>query len=112
MTTVEWILLIALVIYICLVAVAFKWPRTRENWTKDRKQSVQILMSTVVFLMLFLCLWYISAIVDWPDAIVIIVWAAALTFMGLILVGIFAPQGIKLKFDKKEEKTVTADDDD
>ena len=110
MTIVEWILLIAMIIYVCLIAVAFKFPRTRENWNKERKESLQILMSTFVFLMLFLCLWYVSYVVDWPDAIVIIVWSCAITFVSLILVGIFAPHGIKMKFEKKND-TKTADDD-
>ena len=106
-------MLIAFIIYVCLVAVAFKWPRTRQNWTKDRKESIQIMMSTIVFLMLFFCLWYISATLDWPDAIVIIVWSCFFTLAGLILIGIFAPQGIKLRFDKKKDDNVkTADDDD
>ena len=110
MTTVQWIMLIALIIYVCLIAVAFKFPRTRENWNKERKQSIQILMSGIVFLMLFLCLWYVSYVVDWPDAMVIIFWSCALTFAGLILMGIFVPQGIKLSFEKKKE--TKADDDD
>ncbi|MBU4071315.1 MAG: hypothetical protein KJ773_03980, partial [Candidatus Thermoplasmatota archaeon] len=66
MTNTEWILLIAFIIYICLTAVAFKYPRTREHWTKERKETVQILMSMTVFLMLFFLLWYVSASVDWP----------------------------------------------
>ena len=104
-------MLIAMIIYFCLIAVSIKFPRTRENWDKERKQSIQILMSSIIFIMLFLCLWYISYVVDWPDAIVIIVWSCAFTFVGLILVGIFAPQGIKLKFEKKKDPTVTADED-
>ena len=110
MTTVQWIMIIALIIYVCRIAVAFKFPRTRENWNKERKQSIQILMSGIVFLMLFLCLWYVSYVVDWPDAMVIIFWSCALTFAGLILMGIFVPQGIKLSFEKKKE--TKADDDD
>ena len=110
MTTVQWIMLIALIIYVCLIAVAFKFPRTRENWNKERKQSVQILMSAIVFLMLFLCLWYISYVVDWPDAMVLIFWSCALTFAGLILMGIFVPRGIKLSFEKKKEATDTDDE--
>ena len=111
MTTVQWILLIAIIIYTTLAAIAFKWPRTRENWTRERKESIQLLMSTAVFLMLFLALWYISYVVDWPDAMVIIAWSIFLTFAGLVLIGIFAPQGIKLRFEKKKDPTVTADDD-
>ena len=103
MTDAQWIMLIAAIIYVCLVAVAFKYPRTKENWTKERKESIQLLMSVGVFLMLFFALWYISYVVDWPDAIVIVVWSCVFIFLGLILIGIFAPHGIKLRFDKKKE---------
>ena len=102
MSEIEWILLIAGIIYVCLMAVAFKFPKTRENWTKERKESLQILMSATVFLMLFFALWYISSVVDWPDALVIIVWSCAFTFVGLILVSIFAPRGVKLRLEKKK----------
>ena len=111
MTTVQWILLIAMIVYVCLIAVAFKFPRTRENWNKERKESLQILMSTAVFIMLFLCLWYVSYVVDWPDAIVVIVWSCAFTFVGLILVGIFAPHGVKLNFEKKKEAKTPDEDE-
>ena len=111
MTTVQWILLIAMIIYFSLIAVAFKFPRTRENWHKERKQSIQILMSSIVFIMLFLCLWYVSYVVDWPDAIVIVVWSCALTFVGLVLVGIFAPHGIRMSFEKKKETKAQDEDE-
>lgn len=103
-------MLIAIIIYASLTAVAFKWPRTRENWTRERKESIQLLMSMAVFLLLFFALWYISWVVDWPDAMVIIVWSCAFIFLGLILIGIFAPQGIRFNFEKKNEMK-TADDD-
>lgn len=111
MNLTDWILLIAAIIYVCLVAVAFKFPRTRENWTKERKESLQIAMSVTVFLMLFFLLWYVSSVIDWPDAIVITVWVCAFTFLGLILVGIFAPEGVKLRFDKKQDAKNPDDDD-
>ena len=111
MTPTQWIMLIAAIIYVCLVAVAFKFPRTRENWTKERKESLQIVMSATIFLMLFFLLWYVSSVVDWPDAIVITVWVCAFTFLGLIVVGIFAPEGVKLRFEKKKDVKVPEDED-
>ena len=111
MTPTQWIMLIAAIIYVCLVAVAFKFPRTRENWTKERKESLQIVMSVTIFLMLFFLLWYVSSVVDWPDAIIIAVWVCAFTFLGLILVGIFAPYGVKLRFDKKKDVKIQEDDE-
>jgi small-conductance mechanosensitive channel len=103
MTTTEWILLIALIIYICLTAVAFKYPRTREHWTKERKETVQIIMSATVFLMLFFLLWYVSANVDWPDSVLVTFWVCVFAFAGLVLVGIFAPEGIRMRFEKRKE---------
>ncbi|MDD4307500.1 MAG: hypothetical protein PHU53_01670 [Thermoplasmata archaeon] len=111
MTDTQWILLIAAIVYICLTAVAFKYPRTRENWTRERRESLQIAMSVTVFLMLFFLLWYVSAVVDWPEAITITVWTCAFTFLGLVLVGLFAPQGVRLRFDKKKDAKTPEDDD-
>jgi len=110
MTETQWIMLIAFAIYVCLIGVAFKFPRTRENWHKERKESLQILMSSIVFIMLFFCLWYISYVVDWPDGVIVLMWCCAFTFLGLVLIGIFAPHGVKLSFEKK--KTVKLPDED
>ena len=99
-------MLIAIIVYTALAAVAFKFPRTKDNWTKERKESIQLLMSVTVFVSFFLALWYISYVIDWPDTMTIIWWGAAFTFLGLILIGIFAPQGIKLDFEKKKDAGV------
>jgi len=104
MTDTQWIMLIAIIIYACLAAIAFKFPRTKDNWTKERKESLQLLMSITVFGTFFLALWYISYVVDWPDGLVILVWSCAFIFIALILVGIFAPHGIKVNFEKKKEE--------
>ena len=113
MNLTQWIMLIAAILYICLAAVAFKYPRTRENWTRERRESLQIAMSVTVFLMLFFLLWYVSSVVDWPDAMIITVWVCAFTFVALVLVGLFAPQGVKLRFDKKKKDAgPDADEDD
>ncbi len=104
-------MLIAIIIYTVLAAIAFKFPRTKDNWTKERKESVQLLMSVSVFVTFFLALWYISYVIDWPDAMTLIWWGVVLTFLGLILVGIFAPQGIKLNFEKKKDELKPADDE-
>jgi protein-S-isoprenylcysteine O-methyltransferase Ste14 len=112
MTSTEWILLIAIIVYISLMAVGVKYPRTREHWTKERKETFQILMSATVFLMLFFMLWYVSASVDWPDGVLVTFWVCVFTFAGLVLAGIFAPQGIKLRFEKKKEAKAANEDDD
>ena len=112
MTDTQWIMLIAIIIYVCLAAVAFKFPRTKDNWTKERKESLQLVMSLTVFVTFFLALWYISYVIDWPDTMVLISWGAALTFLGLVLVGIFAPQGIKMNFEKKKDADVPEEPED
>jgi FlaA1/EpsC-like NDP-sugar epimerase len=110
MTAVDWALLVAVIVYICLLAVALRYPRVREHWKRDKRETLQILLSATVFLMLFFLLWYVSASVDWPDAVTVTVWVCAFCFVGLLLVGIFAPHGIRLRFEKKGD-TVTADED-
>ncbi len=111
MTTTDWILLVSFIIYVCLIAVAFKYPRTKENWTKERKQTLQIIMSATVFLMLFFLLWYVSATVEWPDGVLVTFWACVFAFIGLALAGIFAPQGVKMRFEKKKETKPEEDED-
>ena len=106
MTDTQWIMFIAIVLYATLAAVAFKFPRTKDNWTKERKESLQLLMSLAVFGTFFIALWYISYIIAWPDTMVLITWVAALSFLGLVLIGIFAPQGIKLNLEKKKDADV------
>lgn len=102
---------IAVIIYTCLAALAFKFPRTKDNWTKERKESIQLLMSLTVFVTFFIALWYISYVVDWPDTMIIIGWTVAFTFLGLVLIGIFAPQGIKLNFEKKKDANVPEEEE-
>ena len=111
MNTVEWLLLIAAIVYVCLVAIAFKFPRTRNDWRKERRETLQTLMSVTLFLMLFFLLWYVSASLDWPDAVLIIFWVCAFSFAGLVLVGIFAPGGVKLRFERKKEAKVQGEDE-
>ena len=111
MTDTQWVMLIAIIIYACLAAVAFKFPRTKDNWTKERKESIQLVMSVSVFVTFFIALWYISYVIEWPETMTLIWWGAALTFFGLMLIGIFAPQGIKLNFEKKNEVKVSEEED-
>jgi len=105
-------LLVAAIAYVCLLAVALKYPRTRANWTRERRETLQILMSATIFLLLFFLLWYVSANVDWPDGVTVAVWVCAFAFLGLLLIGIFAPHGTRLRFEKKKNPTAPNDDDD
>ena len=109
MSVVGWVLLVSTIIYACLGVVAFVFPRARENWTRERKETLHMALSATVFLMLLFLLWYVSAVIDWPPALTIIIWVCAISMFGLLIVGIFVPRGIRLTFKKKETKIVEED---
>lgn len=110
MTTIDWILLVSAIIFVCLGAFAIKFPRGRGDWEKDRSETFFMVLSAGVFLMLFFLLWYVSAVVDWPDALAITFWASVITLVGLVIVSFFAPTGIKVSLGKKEQKAVEDDE--
>ncbi len=110
MSTLDWILMISGILYICLGAFAFKFPRGRGDWKKDRSETFFMVLSTSVFLMLFFLLWVVSAVVDWPDALIVVFWACIVTLAGLVIVSVFAPTGIRLSLGKKEQKTADEDE--
>ena len=111
MTATEWIVLISAILYLCLGIVAFRFPRGRENWKKDRLETLYIAMSATVFLMLLFLLWYASAMIDWPDALTVIIWGSAIALVMLVLIGIFVPNGIRMSFAKKEKKAVAEEEE-
>ena len=67
-------------------------------------------LSASVFLMLFFMLWYVSAVVNWPGALTIIFWSCVITLVGLVIVSVFAPAGIKVSLGKKEQKATEEDE--
>lgn len=106
-----WLIIISIIIFIFLGAWSIRFPRSRQDWRKDRAETVSMLMSATIFLLFFLLLWYTIGLVDWPDAMTLIVWGTFITFFLLILVGIFLPKGTKLNLKKKDKNFKTADDD-
>ena len=110
MNAVEWILLISLIIYVCIAALALKFPHVKADWGKERKETLYLALSVTVFLMLFFLLWYVSSVVDWPPALTVMVWAGAAALAFLTAVAIFMPHGIKLSFKKKVERVVEEED--
>lgn len=105
MSTLDWILIISAILYVCLGVFAFKFPRGRGDWQRGPKETFFLVMSMVVFLMLFFLLWYASAVIDWPDALTIVTWAGALILVGLVIVSIFIPGGISISLARKQKKT-------
>jgi amino acid transporter len=104
MSTVDWIVLISVVVYLLLSIIAFKFPRGRGDWHKDWRETLYLMLSTIVFLMLLFLLWYVSAVVSWPPALIVVLWASVITLIVLVLVGIFVPHGIRLSFRKKQRE--------
>jgi presenilin-like A22 family membrane protease len=106
----EWMLLVSLCTYVCLGAVAFKYPRGRENWTRERKETLYLALSITVFLMLLFLLWYVSSVIDWPSALTVMLWASAAALCFLVAISIFMPHGFRFTF-KKREKRVSEEED-
>jgi hypothetical protein len=104
MTGLQWIVLISFAVYIFLGCLALKFPRGRGDWKMERKETLYLAMSVTVFLLLFFLLWYVSAVVDWPPVMTMVMWIAFFTILALILIAIVAPHGVKLKFEKKDSK--------
>ncbi|KYK28624.1 MAG: hypothetical protein AYK23_00115 [Candidatus Proteinoplasmatales archaeon SG8-5] len=103
MRPIDWIVIIAAVAYVALAAFSVKFPRGRENWQRDRVETLYLVMSATVFLMLLFLLWYVSAVIDWPDVLTIIVWSGVIVLVMLVLISIFIPRGIRLTFPDKRK---------
>lgn len=106
MSAIDWILLVSIILYTFLGILAFRFPRARENWHRDWRETLYLVLSTVVFLMLLFLLWFVSAVVDWPSALTILFWGSVISLVFLVLIGVFVPHGIKLSFSKKRKKIV------
>ncbi len=92
------ILAIALAIILAVLSfLAMKYPRGREDWGRDRAETVSVLATTLTFVLLFILLWYASATVDWPAAATIAFWGAVCTLVTLIIIALVFPKGIDYK---------------
>lgn len=104
MNGVNWIILFCFAVFVFLAVWGLKFPRTKQDWKKDRIETLSLFVSTMIFLMLFLLLWYVVSIVSWPSVLDIIIWASVILFFIIFLVAVFLPMGVKLKFGKKKVK--------
>ncbi len=100
------LVLLSIILFIILAAWGLKFPRTKKDWQKDRHETFSLLITVIIFLVLFLMLWYVISIVSYPPVMDMIIWGAAICFAIIILAAIFLPHGVKLKFEKKEKKIV------
>jgi uncharacterized membrane protein len=89
-------LAVALAIIFCVLSfVAFKYPRGKADWGRDRAETASILGTALTFVLLFLLLWYASATADWPRAVTIAFWGAACATAFLIVAAILFPDGLR-----------------
>ncbi len=111
MDTLDWIIIISIIVFICLGVWGIRFPRSGKDWKKDRSETMSMIFSLSLFLAFFLLLWYLMGVVDWPPAMDMIIWASAITFLLLVMAAMFLPKGTKLNLGKKSSKVQTADDD-
>ncbi len=111
MDTLDWIIIISIVVFLCLGIWGVRFPRSGKDWKKSREETMSLLFRLSLFLAFFLLLWYIMGVVEWPDAMDMIIWISVITFILLILAAIFLPTGAGLNLGKKDRNTKTADDD-
>ncbi|MCK5039106.1 MAG: hypothetical protein KAS16_08415 [Thermoplasmata archaeon] len=112
MDTVDWLIIISVIVFICLGIWGIRFPRSGSDWKKSREETVSTVFSLMLFLAFFLLLWYVMGVIDWPDAMNMTMWISAIIFVALILAAIFLPTGTRLKLGKKDKSVKTADDDD
>jgi len=110
MDTLDWIIIISIIVFLCLGIWGVRFPRSGKDWKKSREETMSMVFSLSLFLAFFLLLWYLMGVVDWPPAMDMIIWISAITFLLLILAAIFLPTGTGLNLGKKD-KVQTADDD-
>ncbi len=112
METISWILIVSIVVFILLGVWGIKFPRAGKDWNKSRSETMSMIFSMLIFLAMFLMLWYLMGVIEWPDAMDLIVWISAITFFVLIILAIVLPKGTRLRLGKKDNKIQAADDDD
>ena len=111
METLDWLIIISVIAFICMGIWGVRFPRSGKDWKKSREETMSLVFSLSLFLVFFLLLWYLMGVVDWPPAMDMMIWASAITFLLLILAAVFLPTGTKLNLGKKNKKVQTADDD-
>jgi hypothetical protein len=92
----NWFLMLMLIAVLILVFIGLKFPFPRRDWPFNTKNTLILLGSITVFVLLFSLLNIVKNLVDWPSREIIIFWVALFCFLVLLLLGIFLPHGIRL----------------
>jgi len=104
MDTVLILLIVMFITFLVLAFIAFKVPRGRHDWRKDRAETASLVATGLTFLGMFLLLWYLSSTIDWPPATTILFDSGAVLMVALVIVALVAPDGFKLDFAKEKKE--------
>ena len=92
----NWFLMLLFIAVLILAFIGLKFPFPNRDWPFNTKNTLILLGSITVFVLLFTLLNIVKNLVDWPARELIIFWVVLLCFLILFLLGIFLPSGIKL----------------
>ena len=92
----SWFLMLLLIAVLILVFIGIKFPFPRRDWPFNTKNTLILLGSITVFILLFSLMNIVKNLVNWPDREIILFWVVLVAFLVLFLLGIFLPKGIKL----------------
>ena len=103
--TPAFVLVVALAAILAVLSfIALKYPGGRKDWSKDRSETASLLMSVMTFTLLFLLLWYASATVEWPSAMVVAFWTAVCAIIALLILAVIFPKGLDLGQGKEKDE--------
>jgi amino acid transporter len=86
-------LIVIFLLFVVLISIGVRYPRGRLDWPLDRKNSVSILISVFVFLLLLILSFYVSQQVEWPANTTIIFYVGIIIFGILVVISIILPKG-------------------
>ena len=96
MNWMSWILLGLLVLFALLFAIGLRFPIPRRHWPFNRKNTVILVISTLVFVTALILLNVLRHLLGWPRFETDTVFYFSLVCFGiLVLLGTFLPKGIR-----------------
>jgi len=92
----DWLLIIVLILGAILIFVALKFPIPKRDWPFNTKNTIILLTTCLVFVLLFTMFNVLKYFIEWPNRAIVIFYLSLFLFMILIILGIFFPRGIQL----------------
>ena len=87
-----WVLLAILFLAVVL-GLAFRNPR--EDWPFNRKNTLILLGTCTVFLAIMILVNVVKKLVDWPAKEILLFGFLLVSFLVLVVLGVFVPRGIR-----------------